>query len=305
MDFIEKILKEANLAADHEVFQKAGKFVAKVKELVSQFPNKFVSYNPDMDFAQVQVGKMTFQIFGKRSTETQRYGESMPAAYVARENLLNLYNIDINYDKQNKKLAIEFNENEVIHELTHFFDLKRSGEEGQKAQLKKLSPQFTDEYLTWTKKNNLDPDSPLVFQTWEAKTGKSVQKQRDYNEYVNDPYELNAHWMEHVMPQINNYISKTLVIPTAFEDFKNQVFTKALTDKNFKAYFNELSEKNKKKFLKRISVYYDQLKNFAAQDQNVDFNPNSTSLEIHKPILAKFFNKVKSIFDKEGKEKAA
>lgn len=301
-NFIQKILTEAGLENDYGAFQKAGKFVEKAKELIAQFPNKFVSYNPKEDFAQVKVGSMVIQLFGKNASISKRYAGQMNAAYEARNNILNLYGVDINYEKS-KKLSIDFDEKEAIHELTHFLDLGKSSEKQQKDYLKKLAPKFTKEYLDWTKEKGLDPDSPLVFTTWENHTGKSVQMQRDFTEYVNDPYELNAHFMEHIMPQINNYVQKTLEVPNSFDEFKNNVFNSALNDKNFKAYYKELTDQNKKRFLKRIAVYYQQLRDFVAKEENIDFNNTNTSLAIHKPVLAKFFQNIKGVLS--GNKKAA
>ena len=308
-DFLKKILIEANLDKDYENYQKALKFVEKAKELISQFPNKFVSYNPKEDFAQVQISKMTIQLFGKNNAVAQRMLNQSPptnAGYAPKDNILNLYGIDISYDKKSKKLNVEFpsGENEIVHELTHFLDLQRSGEKSTKEYFKKIMPQelekkFTPEYLAYAKKVGRDPNDPQVYTFYQTATGQSVQKTRDFDEYANDPYEMNAHFMEHIMPQINNYISKTSQLPTDFETFKNNLFKIALNDKNFKFYYNNLTEKNKKKFLKRIGVYYDQLKNFVAKDQNIDFNPNTTSLAIHKPTLNKFFDTIKNIFSKQ------
>lgn len=303
-DFIQKILIEANLENDYAAYQKAGEFVKKAKELISQFPNKFVSYNPKEDFAQVKIGSMMIQLFGQNNSLSKRYAGQMNAAYEARKNILNLFGTEIEYNKIKNKLDIQFDEKEAVHELTHFLDLKRSSGKQQKDYLKKLSPQFTKEYLEWTKKNNLDPDNPIVFSTWESRTGKSVQVQRDFKEYVNDPYETNAHFMEHIMPQINNYVSKTLELPSSFQEFKNGVFQNALNDRNFKAYYGSLAEDNKKKFLKRIATYYQELKNFVAKDQHIDFSKENTELEIHKPILNKFFQKIKSILGSEQKNAA-
>ena len=299
--FVTKILIEAGLENDYAAYQKANEFVKKAKELITQFPNKYISYNPEQDFSQIKIGNMILQIFGRNNSLSQRYAGKMNAAYEARKNILNLFGADINYDKNTKKLTIEFNEKEAIHELTHFLDLKRSSGVQQKDYLKKLTPEFTKEYLQWTKEKNLDPQNPLVFTSWEAKTGQSVQVQRDFNEYVNDPYELNAHFMEHIMPQINNYVTKTLEVPASFDEFKNDIFNNALNDKNFKNYYKVLTDQNKKKFLKRIAVYYQELKNFVVKEQHVDFSKENTELEIHKPQLSKFFQKVKGIFGQNKK----
>lgn len=297
--FIEKILYEANLENDYAAYQKANEFLKKAKELIAQFPNKFVSYNPDMDFSKVKVGEMIFQLCGQNNKMTAQYKGKFNAAYDRSSNVLSVFNVDISYDKQTKKLSVQFpNENEVIHELVHFIDLKRSGKKQQDIYGKRVSPKFSNEYLQWAKEKGYnDIDNTYTQTAYGIVTGQSPFQNRDFKDYVNDPYELNAHFTEYVIPQINKYVSKETELPTTFEEFKNELFENILSTKYFKDYYNSLTEINRKKFLKRIGVYYQQLKTFVAKDQNVDFNnKDTTSLHIDPPVLSKFFQKIKSVF---------
>jgi hypothetical protein len=302
--FSSSFLKEAGLENDYGAYQKANEFVKKAKELISQFPSKFVSYNPKDDFSQVKIGEMTFQLFGKNNKLSQQYAGQMNAAYSPRTNVFSFFNADITYDKNSKKLSINFSEKEAVHELTHFLDLKRSGGEQTKTYLKKLAPQYTDDYLAFVKKAGREPGDQDAQALWQNHTGQSATKGRDRDEYSNDPYELNAHFMEHIMPEVNNYISKTMEVPPTFEEFKNKIFQTVLNNNDFNTFYKHLNDQNKRKIIKRIAVYYQQLKDFVAKDQHVDFSKENTSLEIEKPVLDKFFQKIKGIMG-GGNKKAA
>jgi hypothetical protein len=221
------------------------------------------------------------------------------ARYQPRENILSLFNVDIEYDKTTKKLDISFNEKEVTHELTHFLDLKSNGSNKQKEYLKKLVP-YADDYLAYCEKVGLDPASIAAQNVWIA-SGRKVQKEVNRDEYYNDHYELNAHFMEHIMPEVNEYISKTMEVPASFDDFKKKIFSTPLNNAEFKQFYSSLSDKNKDDLLKRIKLYYDQLKNFVVQDQHVEFNTANTTLDINRPVLDKFFSKIKGMFGKQKK----
>lgn len=297
--FVERILQEANLENDYGAYQKAIEFLKKAKELISQFPNKFVSYNPDLDFSKVKVGEMIFQLCGENNKMSHQYRGKFKAAYDRSNNCLSVFDVNISYDKKSKKLNIQFpNENEIIHELVHFMDLKRSGKKQQDVYGKRVAPKFSDEFLNWAKEKGYNDLENTYTQTaFGISTGQSVYKNIDFKDYANDPYEMNAHFTEYVIPQINKYVSKETELPTTFDEFKNELFQNILSTKYFKDYINSLTENNKKKFLKRIAVYYQQLKTFVAKDQHVDFNnKDTTSLHIDPPVLSMFFQKIKNIF---------
>lgn len=300
-DFIQKILFEANLENDYAAYQKAGKFIQRIKELVSEFPNKYVSYNPKQDFSQVKVGAMTFQIFGKNSPVSQENVGVMNAQYAPRANMFNLFHADINYNQDTKKLNIQFNEKEAIHELIHFLDFNRGSEKQTKDYLEKLAPEYTKEYLAYCEKAGIEPESKNAQILWQNHTGQKPTLDRDRGEYSNDPYELNAHFMEHIMPEINDYITKTMEVPKTFDEFKDKIFNNVLNNREFQDFYHHLNKQNKQKLLKRIGVYYQSLKTFVAKDQHVDFNHSNTSLPIHKPVLQKFFQQIKSVMGRQNK----
>lgn len=283
MTLAEKILREAGLEKDYEQAQIAQKYIEKVKELISTFPNKHCSYNPDLDFSAVDIGTMSFQFFGNRNIYSAAYAlhgaNRMKAAYDMRNNCTNFYGVEISFDEKKYKakqpsLTIDFNEEEALHELTHFLDFKRSGYKGQKKIMAKLAP---------GKAQDLNKD----------KNGNVSRKALD--KYYNNPYEMNAHFIEYVMPKMNAIIQNKSEIPTKFDAFKNEIFQNA----ELAGYYRNLSEENQKRFLKRIGVYYQSLKGFVAKEPDIKFDSNSTSLEVNQPILDKVFNKLKSLFSRK------
>lgn len=298
MTFINRVIKEATLDKDMEAEQKSQAFISKVFELVQQFPkSKFISYNPkpEQNFIIVKVGNLTFQLFDSSSPHSQSAG--MNAGFVPRNNTVNVFNVEISYDKASKKLSLNVPENqkeEIKHEIIHFLDLKRTGKEGTEDYLKKLGA-YDKEYEKWAKANSLDPKSQLVQTMYQNRTGKSIFKPREQGEYQNDNYEMNAHFMEYVMPKMNKYILNKGEIPKQFDGFKKEILD---DNSEFKNYYSHLEDKNKKKFLKRLAVYYQSLRDFILKTPNVKFDKASTTLDINKNAIDKAVEKLSTLFKK-------
>jgi hypothetical protein len=137
---------------------------------------------------------------------------------------------------------------------------------------------------------------------YKLSTQQEPFQNREFKEYVNDPYELNAHFVEYILPIINKFVSKEAELPPTFEEFKKEVFDNIFQTKYFRDYFNTLTDVNRKKFLKRIGVYYQQLKTFVGKEQHVDFNnKEETSLHVDPPVLSKFLQKIKGVFGQNKK----
>ena len=299
MSFVQKILHEANLEQDMQSELTAQKYIDKILELVSKFPkSKYVSYNPKLKFATVMLGGLKVQIYASDSTYSQNAG--MNAGYEPRTNLLNVYNVDIQFDERNKTLKFNIPDKqreEIKHELIHFLDIKRGGKTGIKDVLSKIEQKFTPEYTEWAKKAGIDPKTKQAVTFYYNHTGQDPRIQRDYGEYVNNAHEMNAHFLEFVMPQINKYIQNKGELPKEFNTFKDEIFK---SNHEFSNYYQHLTDENKKRFLKRLAVYFQSIKNYVIKDPEVKFDKASTQLDIHNAPLDKIFKAVKNIFTKKA-----
>ena len=109
-----------------------------------------------------------------------------------------------------KPLEAKFNEQYLKHELIHYFD--------------------TADMKTSVVANKIDDKS--------------------YDEYVNSPLEINAHFFQIVMPSVLKQIkSANKLLP--FPDFRKAV----MEDHAIIRFFRGLNSNNQKRFLKRIGEY--------------------------------------------------
>jgi len=156
--------------------------------------------------------------------------------------------------KKDPKLQVSFDEKDLYHELIHLLDFDKI----------KTDP------------NDID---------------KSYQKQRQkhgYSGYINNPLEVNAHFFEYFMPDVIKYIEKEKDIPDTFDEFKRGL----LSNPKAKEFIEDLNDKNRKKVMKRLGTYYnDILKN---PNFKIEKGNNIDSQQLKKATNG-FVSKLKSI----------
>lgn len=150
-------------------------------------------------------------------------------------------------------LSVKYDENVLRHEIIHHLDYKTS----------KTSP--------------------------DKLKSSSMKQNKDYSSYINSPLEVNAHFFELFMNNIVQMIEKEREIPPSFDEFQRDI----TNDPKAKEFLEDLDEKNKRKVLKRLGTYYnDILKNPDFKIQNGD-KIDDTRL---KKATNGFISKIKSFF---------
>jgi hypothetical protein len=156
--------------------------------------------------------------------------------------------------KREPKLNVSFDEKDLYHEFVHLLDFNKI----------KTDPHDLD---------------------------KSYQKQRDkhgYSGYINNPLEVNAHFFEYFMPEVIKFIEKEKEIPGSFDEFKRGL----LSNPKAKEFIEDLNDKNRKKVMKRLGTYYnDILKN---PNFKIEKGDNVDSQQLKKATNG-FISKLKSI----------
>lgn len=234
MNLINKIIKEATLERDLKQSAAAKKIITKLKHEMDT--DGISGYLPDMKAYYTKIDDIEFFIFDKDSIHElpiARRTVGDEGGYNFRLKHLYLYNSILRVN--NGKLEFQINENVLYHELIHYLDYMK----GDVSKIK-------------TNKNKSN----------EKKSTKNIET---VNEYINDSHELNAHFFDKIMPHIENLIEqgteiKQVVKGRGFDFFKTLILQQQAGDsKTIQDYYNDLTPQNKKRFLKRLAGYYQEL----------------------------------------------
>lgn len=260
MKLIEKILIEASYEDDSKTIALAKKYINKTKEYLNAFNG---SENNVVEY-NGKEGYITVHVGNLNIILIDsRYNVNLNGGY--KSNLIAVYNTEFSFDDENKKLNYKINESSFLHELVHYFDDKRSKTKGiiNKTGHKQEQTNYSD-----------DPD------------------------YVNNSFELNAHFLQKVFPIIESYILHTDYLPKTFDAFKDESikYYPKLQD-----FYNALNAINQKKFVKRLYKIYDGLKKNAnvftdnVSDENLN---NSEDYQEKQNKKINLLQKIKNFFIK-------
>lgn len=112
-------------------------------------------------------------------------------------------------------------DNELRHELAHFFDSKVIGTKQMASQAKQDNAKYA-----------------------------TLQGREKMETYYNAPAEFNAHWFEYIMPVVNQLFDDGNI--PSLDQFTQ--FVK--TNKDVDNFYDHLNDDNKNRFNKRLGVYY-------------------------------------------------
>jgi hypothetical protein len=202
---------------------------------------------------------------------------------------LRIYDVNMVRDPKTKRVIdIELpDENSIRHELIHYLDSKKIGgkkmaERGFKNSKIIANIKAVKELLSKGKKaDEISKQLKLSLDTVKSIINTKSNTAREH--YYNIPEEFNAHWFEYAMPLINEYLDGKKELPS-FETFRDQVYN----IDGIEEFLHYLNDKYKRKFDKRLGVYY----------QGVRDALHGTPLKHAEPVYRSegFLNKLKSLF---------
>lgn len=226
MRLINKILFEAT-------FEKDSNRNNEIKNIIDKIENAFYSYNgsnteifrvnKNDGVAVYKNNEITIMLFDKNYPS--KFSKSSKADYNRGNNIISLYNCTIDWNnEENRWNYFDFDRDSLYHELVHFYDYQNI---------------------------NYDNYDKIKINT------SNISKDQ-YSKYLNHGTEFNAHFMQYVMPivtMIKNYWGRRYDIKN-FDDFKKEIFS----SHTVKEFYNYLTPKMKKHFIKRIAEYYQKIK---------------------------------------------
>lgn len=146
---------------------------------------------------------------------------SSDAQYDSKNKEVKVFNVKI---QKSPKLSVEYDKKALMHEIIHHLDITRK----YKGDIEKY-----------------------------RKDVEKTVKNQDYKKYYNDPLEFNAHFFEFIMPSIlDNIADGKIKTDTNYNEFVQTI----KADGSFAQFYNNINDKFKKKFLKRLGALYVSLK---------------------------------------------
>lgn len=178
--------------------------------------NNVIKYFPNRNEIEIKYKNLLILLSAKNQGDVD-------ALYSIERNALEVYNVNIQYD--GSKLSADFEDKVVLHELIHYFDIK--------------------------KKYKGDPNN-ISKKMW-----KNYEK-RGMVGYMNDPLEFNAHFFEYFLPTALKYIQEDqdFMQNTSFTEFFNNI---SKSD-DYISFKQHLDPKFVKKLHKRLAALYGILK---------------------------------------------
>lgn len=221
-DILIESMAEASLSTDANKSVRAKEYIKKIDDLISNYrsDNKEIKVKGlgSLSYVEIDLGDLLISILPTDKGSTR--AKFFPKTDKEKPHI-DIYRANI---ETKPKLDVEYDEQDFYHELIHYFDYSKV----------KTDPKDLD----------------TSYQKTKAKRG--------YAGYINNPFEVNAHFFEYFMPEVVKFIEKEKQIPDSFNDFMKDL----MKDSKAKEFLGDLDEKNKKKVMKRLGTYYnDILKN--------------------------------------------
>jgi hypothetical protein len=257
-----KKLNEADLKNDAVKSVKARNIVQYCNDQIKAYEknNNVIKKYKNGYFDEVKINFEDFKIF---FTTGPSLGGAK-ARFFADTKTIVLYNCSVE-TKDNNKISVKFDDDDLYHELIHYFDMKDIPLDRVKQQ-----------------KDSVD---------------KSAETKGFHAAYYNDPLEVNAHFMQHVLPKMLGYLEKKDTLPKSFTEFRNAI----VNEYSFKAWYDELDDNNKRRILKRLGQYWTEVVS------NPDLGLEDPNHKIDNSKLEKmtysFWNKVKDVVWTEEKRR--
>jgi len=218
--FVDKILKEAKYEKD---FDRNSKISDIIDSIETQFYNykgentKTFFFNKHDKGALVKIKDISIFFYDKNYPNAKQSG-----AEYNRGSSISIYGCTLDWNEnENGWNNFHFDKSSLYHELIHYFDYQNiENDNYERVKIKN--------------KNNFTKD--------------------DYTKYLNHGTEFNAHFMQHVLPIVKDIITynKRRYNISSFEQFKKEIFN----NYKVKEFYDLLTNKMKKHFLKRIAEYY-------------------------------------------------
>jgi hypothetical protein len=262
-----KQLQEANLEQDAVKSVKARNIIEYIQEQVKNYEKNtnVIRVYQNGHLEEVKISFEDFQVY----FTTGRSIGGANAKYFADEHKIVIYKAKI-AKKENGKISLNFDEDDLFHELIHHFDLKDIDTTSQQGKI-------------------LSSGSGKGYNT----KGGGV----DQAAYFNNNWEVNAHFMEYVLPRMLEYLKGKETLPSSFSEFRNAI----TSDERFQTWYHELTDNNKKRILKRLGQYWTTILD------NPKFNLEDENHKVNNEKLEKatysFWNKVKDIIQLKEQRK--
>jgi len=184
---INKILLEANLERDLEQKRYVNDFFKKIDNIISNYTknNDIIIYDPKTKIVSIDLDNIKIEFIGQDSeSEIAKKLRQLGGAggYDSGDNIVYLF-ARIKYDGfLSKELSVRYDKSSLYHELIHLFDFRRTKDPT------KVADRIEKNYL----KNGL-------------------------KSYYNNPYEYNAHFLQNVMPEVEEYIKNLKSLPKSYK----------------------------------------------------------------------------------------
>lgn len=232
IDILKETMIEASLQNDANKSVVAKEYIKKINDLIKNYKsnNKFISVKGIGQFVYVEIDMGNFDVTIYPNDKGGRARAKFFPKTGSEKPHVDIYRANI---ETKPKLDIEYNEQDFYHELIHYLDYSKV-----KTDPKKLNVSY-----------------------------QKARDKRGYSGYINNAFEVNAHFFEYFMPDIVKLIDKEKTIPPTFDEFKEDI----LKNPKAKEFIDDLDDKNKKKVMKRLGTYFtDILKNPNLAIQNGD-----------------------------------
>lgn len=248
---------EASLANDADKSVRAKEYIKKINDIIYNYrsDNKEIKVKGISSFSFVEI---TFPdvIINFKPTNSGDTKAVFNPSRNGEKPTIEVYRCNIHLKP---KLEVEYDDDKLYHELVHSLDFKDI---------------------------NTHPDKIGTSSSKDKKTGKVSPI--GYKKYINHGLEMNAHFFQYFMPNIIKFIEKEKKIPDTFDEFYKEI-TK---DPKSNEFIKDLRGSNKKKILKRLGTYYnDILKN---PDFKIEKGGNVDDQQLKKATNG-FVSKLKSI----------
>lgn len=265
MKIIDNILKEASFEGDKKLNDTAKNIVA---ELVNRIKNnkKITRINGGV---WTKIGELEFYIFNKNSNNSYQAARTG----VRAEFTGNLKNpIVQSYQNILSKDNFHIDESYIYHEVIHYLNLKRGKDKDFMNRSGEKQVKGREEYAKATGKEKAEKHDQL------------------YKDYYNSPAEFNTHFMQYVYNNIEHFVLNKANLGS-YDDFKNTII-----NGEAKHFFNNLDDKNKKKFLKRLYIVYNNI----TKNEKINDNIGDNYKDATKKQRVSILQKIKNLFSKNA-----
>lgn len=229
-NIIDKILKEATLEKDLDRSKQASTIMGKIGQRLKSYNGENISneleYSDEFKIFFTKIGDLSVYIFGYDSPHpVAKHAKSVnrEAAYAFKDKTLYVFNATLSFDEKTKHLQFDINPQTLYHELIHYLDYS---------------------------KVNLD----------KYHSHDAAAHEKGDSKYLNDPFELNAHFHDKIVPEIEHLISQGKQVVEAIKERGWNFFRQTIFNlPNVSNYFKGLNKQNQKRFLKRLAEYFQKI----------------------------------------------